>query len=58
MDQPVGTPPVAQAQAVPWDDEPKVKAAVEDLLQQVCAETVTVRKFRRQVASHLGGAGG
>lgn len=54
MDQPVGTPPVAQAQAVPWDDEPKVKAAVEDLLQQVCAETVTVRKFRRQVASHLG----
>ena len=51
----------AQAQAAgtpcadaPWQDGPKVQAAIEELLKDVNRETVTLRKFRRQVASHLG----
>ncbi len=36
------------------EDASKVQAAIDELLQTVNCQTVTIRKFRRQVASHLG----
>ena len=47
---PVATAPEEEA----WEDAAKVEAAIDELLPAQGLEAVTLRKFRRQVASHLG----
>ena len=50
-----GNPAASAGSATePWADEARISAAVDELLPRKDLENVTIRKFRRQVASHLG----